>query len=186
MKAKRTPWWYYIIGIVVGAILGYALVRMTRSMRIAPVGASWFVSGILFLLAIVVLVLAWQVRQYATGKTKTIDTAKAVNTLVLSKALAIAGSVLAGFYGGQLIMCIVWRDVAFYHGLIPECIVACVVTVIDMVVGIVGEGWCQLPPQEGPEHPNQKKKRAKARRKPATASKTEHKPVIGAMRDEEE
>ena len=66
-------------------------------------------------------------------------------------------------------MDIVWRDVAFYQGLIAECSVACAVTVIDMIIGIVGEGWCQLPPQEGPEHPNAKK-RKKRRRDAAVAA----------------
>ncbi|OZG52101.1 hypothetical protein PSRA_0651 [Pseudoscardovia radai] len=168
MKAKRTPWWYYVIGALVGAILGYALVRTTRGMAIAPVGAAWFVSGLLLALGIVVLVMAWQVHRYVTGKVKTIDTQRAVTTLVLCKALAVAGAVLAGYYAGQLIMCILWRDVQFYHDMIGECIVACVVTVADMVMGIVGEWWCQLPPQEGPEHPNAKK-RGKSRRSAAVA-----------------
>ena len=169
MRISRTPWWYYVIAVVLGALIGTFLVLRTRTTAIAPVGAPWFVSGVLFVLGVVVLVLAWQVHQYVTGKVKEIDVDKASTTLVLCKALAIAGAALAGYYGGELAMCIVWRDVAFYQGLIAECSVACAVTVIDMIIGIVGEGWCQLPPQEGPEHPNAKK-RKKRRRDAAVAA----------------
>ncbi len=163
MRISRTPWWYYVIAVVLGALIGTFLVWRTRTTAIAPVGAPWFVSGVLFVLGVVVLVLAWQVHQYVTGKVKEIDVDKASTTLVLCKALAIAGAALAGYYGGELAMCIVWRDVAFYQGLIAECSVACAVTVIDMIIGIVGEGWCQLPPQEGPEHPNAKKRKKRRR-----------------------
>ncbi len=169
MRISRTPWWYYVIAVVLGALIGIFLVWRTRTTAIAPVGAPWFVSGVLFVLGVVVLVLAWQVRQYVIGKVKEVDVDKASTTLVLCKALAIAGAALAGYYGGELAMCIVWRDVAFYQGLIAECSVACAVTVIDMIIGIVGEGWCQLPPQEGPEHPNAKK-RKKRRRDAAVAA----------------
>lgn len=169
MRISRTPWWYYVIAVVLGALIGTFLVWRTRTTAIAPVGAPWFVSGVLFVLGVVVLVLAWQVHQYVTGKVKEIDVDKASTTLVLCKALAIAGAALAGYYGGELAMCIVWRDVAFYQGLIAECSVACAVTVIDMIIGIVGEGWCQLPPQEGLEHPNAKK-RKKRRRDAAVAA----------------
>lgn len=169
MRISRTPWWYYVIAVVLGALIGTFLVWRTRTTAIAPVGAPWFVSGVLFVLGVVVLVLAWQVHQYVTGKVKEIDVDKASTTLVLCKALAIAGAAFAGYYGGELAMCIVWRDVAFYQGLIAECSVACAVTVIDMIIGIVGEGWCQLPPQEGPEHPNAKK-RKKRRRDAAVAA----------------
>lgn len=175
MKVSRTPWWYYVIAVVLGALFGTLLVWRTRSTAIAPVGAPWFVSGVLFVLGIVVLVLAWQVHQYVIGKVKEIDVDKASTTLILCKALAIAGAALAGYYGGELAMCIVWRDVAFYQGLIAECSVACAVTLIDMVIGIVGEGWCQLPPQDGPEHPRTKQARRRKRAR-GTAAKTTSNP----------
>lgn len=175
MKVSRTPWWYYVIAVVLGALFGTLLVWRTRSTAIAPVGAPWFVSGVLFVLGIVVLVLAWQVHQYVIGKVKEVDVDKASTTLILCKALAIAGAALAGYYGGELAMCIVWRDVAFYQGLIAECSVACAVTLIDMVIGIVGEGWCQLPPQDGPEHPRTKQARRRKRAR-GTAAKTTSNP----------
>lgn len=162
MRARRTPWWWYVIAVAVGGLLGWSLVRFTRTAAIAPVGASWLTSGLLLAVGVAVLVLAWQVRQYAHGKTRRIDPDKAVTTLILCKSLALAGALLAGYYGGQLVMCLVWIDVEFYHSVIWECVAACAVTVADTVAGIVGEGWCQLPPGEGPEHPNQKKRKGQA------------------------
>ena len=54
-----------------------------------------------------------------------------------------------------------------------QCAVAAVIFLADMVIGIVGEWLCRLPPMEGPENP--KMKAAKRRRGIASATaKTRH------------
>ena len=54
-----------------------------------------------------------------------------------------------------------------------QCAVAAVICLADMVIGIVGEWLCQLPPMEGPESP--KMKASKRRRGIASATaKTRH------------
>ena len=93
----------------------------------------------------------------------------AVYTLVLAKALGLAGATLAGWYGGQILMSLSHIEAEFYAQAVTECAVAAVVCIADMVIGIIGEWLCQLPPNEGPENP--KIKEAKRRRDMAQAYK---------------
>ncbi|PJM74689.1 DUF3180 domain-containing protein [Bifidobacterium simiarum] len=156
MKARRTPWWYYVIAMILGLFAGAMLVKLTEHSAYTLVGAPWLVSGLLVILGLIVLCLAWQVRRYAKGDLKELDMNRAVQTLVLSKALGVAGAALAGWYGGQLLVSLTHVDAEFYGDAALECGVATVICLIDMIIGIVGEYWCQLPPKDGPESPKAK------------------------------
>ena len=76
---------------------------------------------------------------------------------------ASAGAALAGWYGGQALMCLTHLEASYYYDAAVECAIALVICIIDMVLGIVSEGLCQLPPDEGAENP--KLKRAERRRR---------------------
>lgn len=93
MKIRRTPWWQYVVALLLGLIAGCLLAHVSESSGLSLLGAPWFVSVVLLLLGIVVLVMALQVHQYATtdpqkrARLKPLDPTKAVYTLMLSKAL---------------------------------------------------------------------------------------------------
>lgn len=110
MKIRRTPWWQYVVALLLGLIAGCLLVQVSESSGLSLLGAPWFVSVVLLLLGIVVLVMALQVHQYATtdpqkrARLKPLDPTKAVYTLMLSKALGLTGAALAGWYVGQILL----------------------------------------------------------------------------------
>ena len=118
---------------------------------------------VLAVLGGVVLYMALQIHKYTTkdpvkrAQLKPLDPQKAFGTLVACKALGLAGAALAGWYGGQIIMSLPHGEAEFYSQAIIECVVACVVCVVDMIVGIVGEWLCRIPPIDGPESPAVKK-----------------------------
>ncbi|MCI1832432.1 MAG: DUF3180 domain-containing protein [Bifidobacterium sp.] len=163
MSARRTPWWYYLISIVLGLLCGIGLVAYDERSGLALIGAPLFVPALLALLGLVVLVLALQVHKYATTdprkRTGTMNPLRAVYTLVLAKALGIAGAALAGWYAGQLLMSLSHADAPFYSKAILECAVTAGVCLADMIVGIISEWLCQLPPNNGPESPDMVKAR---------------------------
>ena len=168
MRARRTPWWYYPVALVVGALGGLGLAAVDERMTTSLLGAPWFVDLLLLSLGIVVLVLALQVHAYAnTDPAKRphtfINPQRAMMTLVCAKALGLAGAALAGWYGGQALICLAHLEASYYRDAAVECAIALVICIIDMVVGIVSEGLCQLPPDEGAENP--KIKRAERRRR---------------------
>ncbi|MBW3088414.1 DUF3180 domain-containing protein [Bifidobacterium sp. 82T24] len=170
MKMRRTPWWQYVVAIVLGTLCGATLVKATEHSAYTLIGAPWLVSLLLAMLGTLVFVMSWQVHKYVKGEFKAMNMDRAVNTLLLAKSLGVAGAALAGWYGGQLIMSLGHLEAEFYSDAALECGVATVICLIDMVIGIVGEHWCQLPPKDGPEHP--KTKEAERRRGLAPAAGT--------------
>ena len=107
------------------------------------------------------------------ARLKPLDPTKAVYTLMLSKALGLTGAALAGWYVGQILLVLDHIEADYYATAVTQCAVAAVICLADMVIGIVGEWLCQLPPMEGPENP--KMKAAKRRRGIASATaKTRH------------
>ena len=159
MKIRRTPWWQYVVALLLGLIAGCLLAHVSESSGLSLLGAPWFVSVVLLLLGIVVLVMALQVHQYATtdpqkrARLKPLDPTKAVYTLMLSKALGLTGAALAGWYAGQILLVLDHIEADYYATAVAQCAVAAVICLADMVIGIVGEWLCQLPPMEGPENP---------------------------------
>ncbi len=177
MKARRTPWWQYVFAAVLGLLAGMALAKYGEIEGLPLVGAPWIVPVVLITLGLLVLYLALQIHKYTTddpvkrAQLKPLDPQKAFGTLVACKAMGIAGAALTGWYGGQIIISLPHGEAAFYSQAIIECAVACVVCVVDMIIGIVGEWLCQLPPIDGPE--NQKiKKTAQRQRYATTTTKT--------------
>lgn len=159
MRAQRTPWFYFVIAFVAGALAGAALAFFTRNSSVNVLGSSWIVPVILGLLGVLVLVLAWTVRKYAKGELKDIEPRRAFTTLVLAKSLSIAGSALTGWYIGQILVVIPRADSPYYSEIMLECGISAGLGLFDVIAGIVAEWWCQLPPNEGPEHPKVKQRK---------------------------
>lgn len=156
MSARRTPWWQYAAAVALGLAAGALLVKITEKSDLALIGAPWIVPIALGIIGIAVFVLAYQVHLYGKGKRKYLNPAVSIYALVLSKALGLASAALLGWYGGQMLASICHADAPFYSEAIVECAVSAVVCLIDMIIGMVGERFCQLPPNEGPEHPKTK------------------------------
>ena len=55
MKIRRTPWWQYVVALLLGLIAGCLLVQVSESSGLSLLGAPWFVSVVLLLLGIVSL-----------------------------------------------------------------------------------------------------------------------------------
>ena len=177
MRARRTPWWSFVLAAALGVIAGIGLAKYGEVSGLPLVGAPWIVPVVLVALGIVVLCLALQIHKYTTkdplkrAQLKPLDPQKAFGTLVACKALGLAGAALAGWYGGQIIMSLPHGEATFYSQAIVECAVAGAACVIDMIIGIVGEWLCQIPPVDGPENPTVKKA-AQQNRYAAAATKS--------------
>lgn len=176
MKARRTPWWQFVIAALLGFGGGCLLAFVSERSGLSLIGTPIFVAILLAVLGIIILVLSLQVHKYATTDPKKrphtfVNPTIAVYTLVLAKALGLAGAALAGWYLGQIVMSISHIEAAYFHDAIMQCAIAAAVCVADMIIGIVGEWLCQLPPNEGGENPKVKQANARTRVAP-TAAKT--------------
>ena len=159
MKAQYTAWWHIIVAVIVGITLGVSIASIVERSSLAMLGAPWFVDIVLVCLGIAVLVLAWQVKQYVAGKRPYIDANRSLMTLVAAKALTLGASMLVGWYGGQLLICIPHWEIEYFHTVGVQCIIAAVICMLDIIAGYVGQYWCALPPNQGPEHPQVKAQR---------------------------
>lgn len=162
MSTRRTPWWQPALGIVLGLAAGAGVAVLGERYGLTLIGAPWFVAALLVAIGVLVLVLAINVHKYATTDPRKrprtfVNPTIAFNTLVLAKALILAGAALAGWYFGQIIPIAGHMEADFYARSVLECAVTGVICLADMVVGIVGEWLCQLPPTEGPENPKMKR-----------------------------
>ncbi|RSX58765.1 DUF3180 domain-containing protein [Bifidobacterium samirii] len=179
MSAHRTPWWQYVLAMLAGLVGGMMAATYDERSGAGVLGAPWFVSALLLALGVTVLVLALQVHRYTTtdprkrAELKPLDPQKAVSTLVLAKALGLAGAALVGWYGGQILLSVAHFEAEYYRQAVIECAVAAVVCLIDMVIGIVGEWLCQLPPMDGPES-TAAKTRGRRRNMAQATAKTSH------------
>lgn len=159
MKVQYTAWWHIIVAIIIGGTFGVSVASLVERSAFSMLGAPWFVDVVLVCLGVVVLVLSWQVKQYVDGKRPYIDANRAVITLVLAKALTLGASMLVGWYAGQLLICIPHWEIEYFHEVGIQCAIAAVVCVLDIIAGYVGQHWCTLPPNKGPEHPQIKAQR---------------------------
>ncbi|MFK3576038.1 DUF3180 domain-containing protein [Bifidobacterium thermacidophilum] len=157
MTMRRTPWWQYMIAALAGCLLGVGVAKLSDSLQFDMLGAPVAVSVVMLVMGLVVLALAIQVHTYARTdpkkRTRRLDPERAVNTLILSKALGLAAAFLLGWYGVQLVVALPHGEAPYYASAIRECAIAAAVSLIDMIIGIISEWFCQLPPDEGPENP---------------------------------
>ncbi|MFU0662782.1 DUF3180 domain-containing protein [Gardnerella vaginalis] len=163
MKAYRTPWWYLVIGILFGFVLGAFLVSSTESSAMSLAGAPWVVVAIMVIAGLATFVMAWQTHQSVSDKNKNkkrLNPQFAVAALMLSKSLGMAGAILSGWYVGQLLMSLPHSEIILYSSVVRECSIAGLVCFVDMILGIIGELLCQIPPEDGAEAANKSNRTA--------------------------
>lgn len=66
MKARRTPWWYYVLAVALGLLAGIGLAKYGEISGLPLVGAPWIVPVILAVLGLAVLYRALQIHKYTT------------------------------------------------------------------------------------------------------------------------
>ena len=148
---RRTPWSRLLLVAVVTAAAAAAVLRLAESRGATLLPVPTFAWLVVLLIAAVVAVLAWTVRQYARGKRPEIDLIMAARTVVLATASAYTGALLTGWYAAQVLVTLgdlqlaPRRDVAISAG------VATVAALVLAVVGLVAERWCEVPPPDDDE-----------------------------------
>lgn len=141
---RRTPW-PRVVGVAAVATLvalGGLRLAETRGATLLPVPLlSSLVVGVI---AVVVLVLGWNVRQYARGRRPGFDPLVAARTVVLATASAYTGALLTGWYGAHALVVLGDLDIPARRDVALSTLPALVCTVALAVVGLVVERWCEV------------------------------------------
>ena len=91
MRARRTPWWSFVLAAALGVLAGMGLAKYGEISGLPLVGAPWIVPVVLAVLGGVVLYMALQIHKYTTkdpvkrAQLKPLDPQKAFGTLVACK-----------------------------------------------------------------------------------------------------
>ena len=136
------------------ALVGWLVVRALegRGVFLGPV--TWVADAAIIMLAAVVGWSGLAVRSYLRGRRPSLSALRAARTLVLAKAAALTGAVLAGWYAAQVLAVLGDLAIESRRNLATSAGVAAACAVVLAVVGVVVERWCQLPPgslEEGDE-----------------------------------
>ncbi|MBT1636185.1 DUF3180 domain-containing protein [Clavibacter tessellarius] len=133
-----------IAGAAVGWFAENALVMSGRPLLVPPLtlGATLLIVGI------VLLGLAWPIRQATRGRRPgRVDPFRATRVVLLAKASALAGALLAGITGGVLAF-VLARPVLPGASSVGLAVAGTVGAVVLLVAGLVAEHWCTVPPDD--------------------------------------
>ncbi len=137
-----------IIAALVGAAAAFGLDALLAMRGVAVLVPPVSLAVALVLIGVVVLALAWPVRRAAKGERR-IDPFYALRAVVLAKASALAGALLAGGAAGILLYLLTRAVVPLGSTLAAGGTV--VAAVLLVVAALVAEHWCALPPDDPTE-----------------------------------
>jgi NAD/NADP transhydrogenase beta subunit len=136
--AVLTAW--AVAGLVLGWLWHPVAERLTGTT--APV-ISWFQPAALWLVAVVIGITAWQTHRAVQVRRERLEPHQAVNRLVLARAGALVGALVAGGYAGYAVSWI--GDPAELAGQrILRCVVAVVAGVLMVVGALLLERACRV------------------------------------------
>jgi cation transporter-like permease len=143
-----------LVFVGAGALTWLAAVLGSRT-GFDPVSVPWTTAVVCVVVSVVVLWLAWGVRQYVAGKRPDLDPIKAARTVVLAQASAYTGAMLAGGFVGYAIAMAAYWDHEPRREVVVAAGIAAVGALVLMGAGWLGERWCKVDPEDsdGPAAP---------------------------------
>ncbi|CAN5241476.1 hypothetical protein BH09ACT6_BH09ACT6_13280 [soil metagenome] len=131
-----------LIGVVVTALLEFALAAAGRPVVIPPVTLAIALAAI----GIILIVLAVPIRRLAQGKAaEPVDPFYATRIVMLAKASALGGALITGVGIGVLVY-LLTRPVAPALGSVGLAVATIVGAAILLTCGLVAEFMCRIPP----------------------------------------
>lgn len=148
---QRTRWQTLVTITVATAAFGWLLLRLLERSGVTTPRVPWLVSVVMLLIAAVVLVMGWQVRQFLRGKKPQLNPLRAARTAVLAKASCLTGSLLAGWYLAQVLVVIGDLEILSRRERAAAAAIAAGSAIVLALVGLLVEWFCRVPPPENPE-----------------------------------
>jgi phosphatidylglycerophosphate synthase len=90
----------------------------------------------------------WAVRAYQKGDKPDLDALRAARTFVLAKAGALSGALLGGRYLAEVVLHVGELQIEPRREQAIAAAIAVVCSLVLMVVGLVVEKFCELPPPD--------------------------------------
>jgi hypothetical protein len=150
-SVNLTPFRALVVAAVFGGLSGWLVVVIANAFDLIPPEVPWTAPIGLILVAALVGALAYATHQRIQVRRERIEPQRAVALLVLGKASALAGALVAGGYFGFALMFLTRLDAAAPRDRVIRSAVAIVAGVALCIMGLLLERACKVPtePDEG-------------------------------------
>jgi H+/Cl- antiporter ClcA len=144
-SVNLTPFRALVVAAVFGGLSGWLVVVTANAFDLIPPEVPWTAPIGLILVAALVGALAYATHQRIQVRRERIEPQRAVALLVLGKASALAGALVAGGYFGFALMFLARLDAAAPRDRVIRSAVAIVAGVALCIVGLLLERACKVP-----------------------------------------
>jgi hypothetical protein len=148
---KITPPRALAVAALFGALAGWLIVAATNSFDLVAPQVPWTAPVGVFLIAALVGVIAYTTHQRIHVRRQRIEPQRAVAFLVLGKASALAGALVAGGYLTYALMFITRLDAVAPRDRVIKSAVAAVAGVALAIAGLLLERACRVPKSDDDE-----------------------------------
>lgn len=133
---------------LVGGVLGYAFVRLAIAIHGYAPQIQWSSTIGLLVAASIVLVLANSTYRTLHRERRRMDAHRAVRFLLLAKASALVGAIVAGAYLGFAVNFVNQLDVHLPQERVIRSVCAAIAATVLAVGGLLLERACRIPKDE--------------------------------------
>lgn len=144
-SVNLTPFRALVVAAVFGGLAGWLVVVTANAFDLIPPEVPWTAPIGLILVAALVGALAYATHQRIQVRRERIEPQRAVALLVLGKASALAGALVAGGYFAFALMFLTRLDAAAPRDRVIRSAVAIVAGVALCIVGLLLERACKVP-----------------------------------------
>jgi Protein of unknown function (DUF3180) len=144
-SVNLTPFRALVVAAVFGGLSGWLVVVIANAFDLIPPEVPWTAPIGLILVAALVGALAYATHQRIQVRRERIEPQRAVALLVLGKASALAGALVAGGYFGFALMFLTRLDAAAPRDRVVRSAVAIVAGVALCIMGLLLERACKVP-----------------------------------------
>jgi hypothetical protein len=150
---RPTKWSTIALIVVVSGVISWAGLDLFGSRLAEFLAVPWTVPAALVSVGVVVVALAWPVRQYVKGHRKQVDRFRAATVVALGKSCTLSGSALVGFYGAMAVLGLVNYLDGGPLVRVWQAGAAALAALMLVAAGRIAEWFCQLPPTKLDEEP---------------------------------
>jgi len=147
-SVKLTPFRALVVAALFGGLAGWLLVVTANAFDLIPPEVPWTAPIGLVLLAALVGALAYSSHQRIQVRRERMEPSRAVAFLVLGKASALAGALVAGGYFGFALMFLTRIDAVAPRDRVIRSGIAVLAGVALCVAGLLLERACKIPGED--------------------------------------
>jgi H+/Cl- antiporter ClcA len=144
-SVSLTPFRALVVAALFGGLAGWLLVVTANAFDLIPPEVPWTAPIGLILVAALVGALAYVTHQKIQVRRERMEPQRAVAFLVLGKASALAGALVAGGYFGFALMFLTRLDAAAPRDRVIRSAVAIAAGIALCVMGLLLERACKVP-----------------------------------------